>query len=96
MRINCDPQTIVDSLEAIDNNEDKVEYIIQTLDSCGKKTPQKRTLKKKRALSGWNCYLKKCAATGMPFQECMKDSARKEKEYIPKKDYWSDLAKKGC
>lgn len=30
----CDPQSIVDTIEAIDNNDDKINYIINMLDAC--------------------------------------------------------------
>ena len=101
-RIVCDPQGIIDTLEAVDNNDDKIIYMQTVLDSCGVKMDdsgkgkKSKKPKSKRAMNSWNCYLKKCADTGMPFPECMKDEARKEKEYIPRKAYWKEEAGKGC
>lgn len=59
-------------------------------------TTKKAKSKKKRKMSGWNCYLKKCSEGGMSFPECMSDKPRKSQEYEPKKDYWKELAEKGC
>jgi len=98
-KVICEAQGIIDTLEAIDNNDDKVQYIQNTLDSCVTKTGKtgkKTKTKTKRAMNGWNCYLKTCNATGMPFPECMTDTPRKDKEYTPKKDYWKEQAKLGC
>ena len=53
----CKPQSIVDGIEAIDNNADKLNYIKNVLDSCSLVgTPQKKT-KKKRRPSGYNLFI---------------------------------------
>lgn len=99
----CDLQNIVDGFEAIDNNNDKRNYIANILDNCGSaETPTTKTKpkkeKKKRKMSAWNCFLKMCAAADndMNFQECMKNKEYKEKEYIPNKDKYANLAEEGC
>lgn len=95
----CKPQTIVDGLEAIDNNADKVDFIANILDTCGvpitKKVPKKKVAGTPKK-SGWLCYLKYCKETGMPYSECMRDEPRKEELYISRKEYWKDLAEKDC
>lgn len=100
MKVNCEPQSIVDTFEAIDNNDDKLKYVVNILESCGVvSTDETVTIKKKkakRAMTGWLCYLKDCQSTGMAYSACMTDKPRKEKLYVPKKDYWNDLAKKDC
>lgn len=57
----------------------------------------KKPKKKKRAMTGWVCYLKTCAKQGeMNYMDCMKDGERKKAEYEPKKEYWKEQAEKGC
>ncbi|HEC37664.1 hypothetical protein LCGC14_0741720 [marine sediment metagenome] len=100
MKVNCEPQSIVDTFEAIDNNDDKLKYVTNILESCGvestNETVKIKPKKAKRAMTGWLCYLKTCQRTGIPYSECMTDTNRKESRYIPKKGYWKDLAEKGC
>lgn len=104
----CEPQSIVDGLEAIDNNDDKVDYVVNILDSCGviTKTSGAGKKKAKRPMTGYNCFTKNLYAAE---KEIAKDEKRKPmsfKEMISmktwstledkKKRTWDDIAKQGC
>ena len=90
----CKPQSIVDGIEAIDNNADKLNYIKNVLDSCSLVgTPQKKT-KKKRRPSGYNLFIGECMKPtphylGKPMKECAADWKTANKET------WNQKAKEG-
>ena len=91
----CKPQSIVDCIEAIDNNADKINYIKNILDSCSlieQAPPKKRG---KRAMSGYNCFIKNMVAQGQPFGSVIKSGAWKTLE-TKQKSHWNSLAKQGC
>ena len=100
MKVNCEPQSIVDTIEAIDNNDDKLKYVVNILENCGiestNETVAVKSKKIKKPLSGWLCYLLTCQTTGMAYNECMSNAERKEKLYMPKKEDWKKLASEGC
>ena len=72
--------------------------IVDLINQCVPEPAEcKSKTRTKRAMSGWNCYLKKCRAGGkLSFQECMQDKGRKEKEYTHKKEEWKNKAAQGC
>ena len=85
---SCKPQNIVDGIEAIDNNADKLNYIQNVLDTCS----LVETPKKKRGMSGYNCYIKTAVKLGENFKEVVKSKSWSQLE--PKaKETWSRLAK---
>jgi len=88
----CKPQTIVDSIEAIDNNADKVAYVTNMLKTCTISKPTKK--KAKRKMSGYNCYLRHCAIE-KSFPECLKERGW-AKLSDKDKDKYKELAKEGC
>lgn len=99
----CDLQSIVDRFTAIDNNNDRIDYIKNVIDDCvvcptvpihqTKSEPTKR----KRKLSGWNCYLRWCSKkTDKSFPECMKDADLKNVVYKQNKPQWNEYASEGC
>jgi len=113
MNEQCLPQIIIDTLEAIDNNDDKNHYIDNILSFCNpcdrpipavsmedflpKDKPAKpvKAVKKKKKLSGYNCYVKTEVKKGRPFSEVVEsrdwaglnDKARAN---------WNLLAKRDC
>lgn len=92
----CEPNLVLNKLKGTRLWTDKKKLIKDTIDKCGKKTTRKKK-GEKRAMSGWNCYLKICSQeSGMDFQKCMSDKNRKAKEYMPNTDYYSKLAGNGC
>lgn len=105
----CSLQSIVDRFEAIDNNKDKKNFLINVLDDCAVcptptpvKTKEHKTTKndkpkRKRPLTGWNCYLKWCAKkTERSFPECLTDEKLKSTVYHIHKPKWNELAKQDC
>ena len=99
MSEECEPQNIVDTLEAIDNNDDKLKYVELVLKTCVKKKeyiPPKRRGRRKK-MTSWLCYLKMCAReTDMTYLECIEDKERADREYYPRKEYWEKKALEGC
>lgn len=92
--VSCKPQTIVDTMEAIDNNEDKIVYVSNVLKTCAIKKPTKKKDKVKRKMSGYNCYLRHCAVE-KSFPECLKERGW-AKLSDKDKDKYKELAKKDC
>ena len=96
MSEKCESQNIVDSIEAIDNNDDKLRYVDVIIAQCGK-GGKKVVAKTDKRMNAWICYLKTCAKkTDNTYLDCVKDKPRAKKEYYPKKDYWDSQALKGC
>jgi len=50
--------------------------------------------RKKKAMSGYNCYMKACA-TKKPFKQCLSEKGWKPLSDVDK-GRWNDLAKDGC
>ena len=87
--------------------EDEIEKFLKLMmDSCqvgsakgaivAEATKRKKSSTGKK-MSGWICYNKVCAKeTGRNYMTCVTDADRKEKEYIPKKEYWRKHASGGC
>lgn len=97
----CELETIADSMEAIDNYDDKLAFIDSILSSCGKcdtvTTPAPAKRKGGGKMSSWICYNKVCAEeTGKKYMECVSDKIRAKTEYYGMKDYWKDQSNKGC
>ena len=95
----CSPKYVRKYLKYIPEDKKTREiYIADMLSVCTTCAVKQREVPKpKRPISGWICYLKTCTKeTDMKYQECMQDSARKEKEYNPKKDFWAKEASAGC
>jgi hypothetical protein len=110
MTETCMPQMIVDTLEAIDNNADKIHYIENILAQCGDSACEAPSIdakienflpkstkqaKRKRKMSGYNCFVKTEVKKGRVFSEVVQsrdwaglnDKARQN---------WNLLAEKGC
>jgi len=84
-------------MEAIDNNNDKLNYIDMVISQCGEGKEPVKMKKRITKKSGWICYLKNCAkTTNLTYLDCMKDEVRKDREYFPKTEYWDKEALKGC
>lgn len=92
--VSCKPQTIVDTIEAIDNNEDKIAYVSNVLKTCAIPKPTKKKVKAKRKMSGYNCYLRHCAVK-KSFPECLKERGW-AKLSDKDKDKYKEFAKEGC
>lgn len=94
----CDPKYIRKLVKYAPDKEECEEAISDMLNICiirdGK--PEK-VPKKKRAMSGWVCYLKTCAkTTDLSYRDCMRNEPGRETEYYPKKAFWAAEAAKGC
>ena len=99
MALECEVQGLVDELEAIDNNDDKVAKLGRILNSCGvcDTGTVPSTKKKGKKMSSWICYNKVCAEeTGKKYMECVADRDRAQTDYYGMKDYWKEQANKGC
>lgn len=91
LRVSILEQT-VDAL-AKGQNIDNVEFGESVSSSTVATKP-----KKKKALSSWNCYLRKCTKdkNGKDFKACMKDKVLKAKDYEKNKSKYQKMAKEGC
>ncbi|GAG33398.1 unnamed protein product [marine sediment metagenome] len=95
----CSPKYVRKYLKYIPSDKEKREiYIADMLNVCTTCAVKQRDVPKpKKPISGWICYLKTCTKeSDMDYRDCMKDSARKEKEYNPKKKHWAEEAAAGC
>ncbi len=100
---SCEPRYILQNLEATKNKADKIDYIHDTLERCAITTP---TTKKKRVMSGYNCFTKvqykiekKSAKQEnrkpIPFKEMLKARGWSQLE-DKSKTRWDSRAKEGC
>lgn len=95
----CEPNLILTRIKQARLWNDKKQVIKEMIDKCGTKVTKS---KKKRGsgapkMSSWICYNKHCSKdTGKKYMECVGDKSRKEKEYMPKKDFWVNESNKGC
>lgn len=106
----CLAQVIVDTMEAIDNNTDKIHYLNNIMTSCNpcdmptptvsmedyipKSKPVKK-VKVKKKLSGYNCYVKTEVKKGRPFSEVIESRDWAGLDSRAR-DNWNLLAEKGC
>lgn len=90
---SCAPIYIVQNLGGIKKDSDKVTYIKDTLERCSiAPTPTKR---KKRPMSGYNCFIRVSVKKGEPFKKVVK--AKTWSTFSDKqKSTWNHLAKEGC
>ena len=108
----CMPQMIVDTLEAIDNNSEKIHYIENILAQCGvgtceipstdvkmedfiPETKPTRQDRKKRKMSGYNCFVKTEAKKGRLFTEVVQSRDWAGLSGFMREN-WNLLAEKGC
>ena len=87
----CESQSIVDGIEAIDNNADQINYIKNILVNCG--SGQTLPAKKKRPISGYNCYVKAESKKGN--KNVIKSRSWSQLKQKAKEE-WNREAKKGC
>jgi hypothetical protein len=88
---SCTPVYILQNLEVIKKESDRLDYITDTLERCSIASPSK----KKRKMSGYNCFVRVSVKKGQPFKEVIKSRAWSQLE--PKsKEAWSHLAEEGC
>lgn len=99
----CDPYWIRKEFKYLIQHAPKKnqeEYARGLISSCAQGAVKGAAIavKPKRAMTGWNCYLKTCATedNGLNFPACMQDKGRKESKYTPKKEEWNERAKQGC
>lgn len=88
----CDPKYILQTIEALQEPKNKLEYISDTLERCA---IQKAPTKKKRKMSGYNCFVKVMVKKGQPFKEVVKSKAWRTLS-DKNKATWKDLADEGC
>jgi len=94
--ISCKPQTIVDTIEAIDNNEDKIAYVSNVLKTCAIPKPIKKKVKAKRQMTWYNCCVK-IQSKGKPFGYATKSGVcKKENLSLEEIERYKELAKKDC
>ena len=90
---SCDPKYVWQNLGVLKTDKSKFEYLADTLKRCSVVSP---IIKKKRGMSGYNCFVKVSVKKGQPFKEVIKSRAWSQLE--PKaKETWNRLAKnEGC
>jgi len=90
----CDARVILNLMNTQRTWTEKHKFLQEQIDNCASGSKKTKT---KRKMSGWNCYLKHCAnQNDMDFPKCMQDKKRKEKEYIPNKEFYDFEANNGC
>ena len=102
---SCEPRYIYQNLEATKDEGDKIKYISDTLERCAI-SDTAPTTKKKRGMSGYNCYNK---VQYKAEKKIAKQENRKPIPYIKMvktkgwsqedqkaKDIWKNLASEGC
>ena len=90
---NCDPKYILQNLEATKNKASKLDFITDTLERCAIATTP--STKKKRGMTGYNCYIRVSVKKGQKFKEVVKSKSWSQ---LPEKskETWKSLAKEGC
>ena len=89
---NCDPKYVLQTLEALQEPKNKLEYLTDTLQRCNLVPPKKR---KKRVMSGYNCFIRVATKKGEDFKKVVKSGAWKQLE-DKQKETWGRTAKQGC
>lgn len=87
---SCDAKYIYQNLEATKDKGDKIKYIADTLERCAVST-----IKKKRKMSGYNCFVKVSVKKGQPFMSVIKAkgwSTLSDKQ----KNTWKHHASEDC
>ena len=87
----CDARVILNLMNTKRLWTEKWQFLDEMMKQCSAGSKSKGT----RKMSGWQCYLKHCSQE-KSFQECIGDNSRKEKEYIPNKEFYSIEAENGC
>lgn len=89
---SCTPIYVLQNLEVIKKESDRLDYITDTLERCSIAPLIKR---KKRQMTGYNCFVRVSVKKGQPFKKVIKSGAWSQLE--PKsKEHWKHLAKEGC
>ena len=79
----------------MDGRAKQIKLLKNSLESCGSDTGKKKK-KTKRAMSGYNCYMKKCASKpGKNFPTCLTEKGWAKLSATEKAKY-NKLAKAGC
>ena len=93
LKPSCDPKYVLQNLNSLKKEATKLDYLTDTLERCAiQKAP---TTKKKRAMSGYNCFIRVAVKKGQKFKDVVKSKAwRTLSDQI--KASWSNLAKEGC
>lgn len=89
---SCDPKYILQNLGALKKESSKLEYLTDTLARCNLVPSKKR---KKRAMSGYNCFVRVAVKKGEDFKKVVKSGAWKQLEQ-KSKEHFKNLAKQGC
>ena len=90
---NCDPKYILQNLEATKNKASKLDYITDTLERCAIATTP--FTKKKRGMTGYNCFIRVAVKNGQKFKEVVKSKAWSQLT-DKSKESWKSLANEGC
>lgn len=89
---SCTPVYILQNLDGIKKEADRLGYLSDTLERCRITTPTKQ---KKRAMTGYNCFVRVAVKKGQDFKKVVKSRAWSQLE--PKsKESWKHLALEGC
>ena len=89
----CSPRYILQNIEALKNKPSQIDYLKDTMQRCAI-TPS--PVKKKRKLSGYNCFIKVAIKkTGKPLKEVVKAKTWSTLE-ARQKLHWTNLANEGC
>ena len=100
----CSGKGLINLLRTQKTRKDKIDLLDEALETCCslaiEKTKPKATRrkkpKKKRQMSGYNCFLKVCAKTpDKSFQECLKAKGWKKLDEAQNNEY-REMARQGC
>lgn len=89
---SCDPKYVLQSIEGIKEKVDKLDYITDVFERCiTAPTPTK----KKRKMSGYNCFVRVSVKKGQPFKTVIKSGAWKQLDDKAQNTF-NHLAEEGC
>lgn len=93
LKTSCEPRYILQNIEALKSKSTQLDYLSDTLERCAiQKAP---ITKKKRKMSGYNCFVKVMVKKGQPFKDVVKSKAWSTLS-DKNKASWKNLADEGC
>ncbi len=94
---NCDGRVIVNMMKMERTFTDKAKFLDEMMVECAPKQKKMKGKKGKRnGMSGYNCYMRKCAKTkGKTFGGCLTDKGW-NKLGNEQKNKYDNMAKEGC
>ena len=91
---NCDGRVILNMVKMERTFTEKAKLIDEMMTECAPKPTRAKGTKTKRAMSGYNCFMKQCAKD-KSFQSCLTDKGW-AKLGDEQKNKYNNMAKEGC